>query len=93
MFDFKNSTKNFNFKNSLEVFSFFFSRTDWNFQIKNRLKFYLMNRISNTDWNIYFKRSLKGLISRTTGSKLEVLFKIRLEFVQEQTGSFDIFSL
>ena len=50
------------------------SRTDWNFQIKNRLKFYLMNRISNTDWNIYFKRSLKGLISRTTGSKLEVLF-------------------
>ena len=71
MFDFKNSTKNFNFKNSLEVF---FSRTDWNFQIKNRLKFYLMNRISNTDLNIYFKRSLKGLISRTTGSKLEVLF-------------------
>ena len=74
MFDFKNSTKNFNFKNSLEVVVFFFSRTDWNFQIKNRLKFYLMNRISNTDWNIYFKRSLKGLISRTTGSKLEVLF-------------------
>ena len=71
MFDFKNSTKNFNFKNSLEGF---FSRTDWNFQIKNRLKFYLMNRISNTDWNIYFKRSLKGLISRMTGSKLEVLF-------------------
>ena len=71
MIDFKNSTKNFNFKNSLEVF---FSRTDWNFQIKNRLKFYLMNRILNTDWNIYFKRSLKGLISRTTGSKLEVLF-------------------
>ena len=71
MFDFKNSTKNFNFKNSLELF---FSRTaDWNFQIKNRLKFYLMDRISNTDWNIYFKRSLKGLISRTTGSKLEVL--------------------
>ena len=72
MFDFKNSTKNFNFKNRLEVV--FFSRTDWNFQIKNRLKFYLMNRISNTDWNIYFKRSLKGLISRTSGSKLEVLF-------------------
>ena len=72
MFDFKNSTKNFNFKNSLEVC--FFSRTDWNFQIKNRLKFYLMNRISNTDWKIYFKRSLKGLISRTTESKLEVLF-------------------
>ena len=71
MFDFKNSTKNFNFKNSLEVVVF--SRTDWNFQIKNRLKFYLMNRTSNTDWNIYFKRSLKGLISRTTGSKLEVL--------------------
>ena len=92
MFDFKNSTKNFNFKNSLEVV-FFFSRTDWYFQIKNRLKFYLMNRISNTDWNIYFKRSLKGLISRTTGSKLEVLFQIRLEFFQEQTGSFDFFSL
>ena len=73
MFDFKSSTKNFNFKNSLEVFCFF-SRTDWNFQIKNRLKFYLMNRISNTDWNIYFKRSLKGLISRMTESKLEVLF-------------------
>ena len=30
MFDFKNSTKNFNFKNSLEVFLFFF---------KNRLEF------------------------------------------------------
>ena len=30
MFDFKNSTKNFNFKNSLEVFFFFF---------KNRLEF------------------------------------------------------
>ena len=75
MFDLKNSTKNFNFKNSLEVFFVvFFSRTDWNFQIKSRLKFYLMNRIPNTDWNIYFKRSLKGLISRTTGSKLEVLF-------------------
>ena len=73
MFDFKNSTKNFNFKNSLEV-CLFFSRTDWNFQIKNRLKFYLMNIISNTDWSIYFKRSLKSLISRTTGSKLEVLF-------------------
>ena len=73
MFEFKNSTNNFNFKNSLEVC--FFSRTaDWNFQTKNRLKFYLMDRISNTDWNIYFKRSLKGLISRTTGSKLEVLF-------------------
>ena len=72
MFDFKNSTKKFNFKNSLEVV---FSRTaDWNFQIKNRLKFYLMDRISNTDLNIYFKRSLKGLISRTTGSKLEILF-------------------
>ena len=52
-----------------------------------------MNRISNTDWNIYFKRSLKGLNSRTTGSKLEVLILIRLEFVQEQTGSFDFFSL
>ena len=69
MFDFNNSTENenFNFKNSLEV-CFFQEQT------KNRLKFYLMNRISNTDWNIYFKRSLKGLISRTTGSKLEVLF-------------------
>ena len=32
MFDFKNSTKNFNFKNSLEVV--FFSRTDWNFLIE-----------------------------------------------------------
>ena len=42
MFDFNNSTKNFNFKNSLEVF--FFSRTDWNFQIKNRLEFYLIQQ-------------------------------------------------
>ena len=33
MFDFKNSTKNFNFKNSLEGF---FSRTDWNFQIQEQ---------------------------------------------------------
>ena len=70
MFDFKNSTKNFNFKNSLEVC--FFSRTDWNFLIQEQT--YLMDRISNTDWNIYFKRSLKGLISRMTGSKLGVLF-------------------
>ena len=36
MFDFKNSTKNFNFKNSLEVFVLFFSRTDWNFQIQEQ---------------------------------------------------------
>ena len=34
MFDLKNSTKNFNFKNSLEVF--FFSRTDWNFLIQEQ---------------------------------------------------------
>ena len=34
MFDFKNSTKNFNFKNSLEVV--FFSRTDWNFLIQEQ---------------------------------------------------------
>ena len=34
MFDFKNSTKNFNFKNSLEVC--FFSRTDWNFLIQEQ---------------------------------------------------------
>ena len=73
MFDFKNSTKNFNFKNSLEVF-FFFQEQTGIFLFKNRLKFYLMNRISNTDWNIYFKRSLKGLISRMNGIKLEVLF-------------------
>ena len=72
MFDFKNSTKNFNFKNSLEVV--FFQEQTGIFLFKNRLKFYLMNRISNTDWNIYFKRSLKGLISRMTGSKFEVLF-------------------
>ena len=72
MFDFKNSTKNFNFKNSLEVF--FYQEQTGVFYYKIRLKFYLINRISNTDWNIYFKRSLKGLISRTTGSKLEVLF-------------------
>ena len=72
MFDFKNSTKNFNFNNSLEVC--FFQEQTGIFYFKNRLKFYLMNRISNTDWNIYFKRSLKGLISRMTGSKLEVLF-------------------
>ena len=37
MFDFKNSIKNFNFKNSLEVFFlFFFSRTDWNFLIQEQ---------------------------------------------------------
>ena len=72
MFDFKNSTKNFNFKNSLEVV--FFQEQTVIFLFKNRLKFYSMNRISSTDWNIYFKRSLKGLISRMTGSKLEVLF-------------------
>ena len=36
MFDFKNSTKNFNFKNSLEVF--FFSRTDWNFLFQEQTK-------------------------------------------------------
>ena len=72
MLDFKNSTKNFNFKNSLEVC--FFQEQTAIFKFKNRLKFYLMNRISNTDWNIYFKRSLKGLISRMTGSKLKVLF-------------------
>ena len=34
MFDFKNSTKNFNFKNSLEVY--FFSRTDWNYLIQEQ---------------------------------------------------------
>ena len=34
MFDFKNSTKNFNFKNSLEVLSF--SRTDSNFLIQEQ---------------------------------------------------------
>ena len=73
MFDFKNSTKNFNFKNSQEVFFlFFFQEQTGIFLFKNRLKFYLMNRISNTDWNIYFKRSRKGLISRMIGSKLEV---------------------
>ena len=33
MFDFKNSTKNLNFKNSLEVV---FSRTDWNFLIQEQ---------------------------------------------------------
>ena len=33
MFDFKNSTKNFNFKNSHEVF---FSRTDSNFLIQEQ---------------------------------------------------------
>ena len=35
MFDFKNSTKNFNFKNSLEVF-LFFSRTYWSFLIQEQ---------------------------------------------------------
>ena len=34
MFDFKNSTKNFNLENSLEVL--FFSRTDWNFLIQEQ---------------------------------------------------------
>ena len=34
MFDFKNSTKNFNFKNSLE--DCFFSRTGWNFLIQEQ---------------------------------------------------------
>ena len=87
----KNSTKNFNFKNSLEVLFFFKNRLEFSNQEQTEILF--NGRISNTDWNIYFKRGLKGLISRTTGSKLEVLFQIRLEFVQEQTGNFDFFSL
>ena len=36
MFDFKNSTKNLNFKNSLKVC--FFSRTDWNFLIQEQIE-------------------------------------------------------
>ena len=41
MFDFKNSTKNFNFKNSLEVF---FPRTDWNFLIQEQTEMVLIEQ-------------------------------------------------
>ena len=89
MFDFKNSTKNyFNFKNSLEVF-FFFSRTDWNFLIQEQTEI-LFNEHN-------FKHRLEYLFqekSERFGFKndwKQIGSFIRLEFVQEQTGSFDFF--
>ena len=68
MFDFKNSTKNFNFKNSLEVLLVFF---------KNRLEFSNQEQTEILFNEQNFKHRLEYLLqekSRTTGSKLEVLF-------------------
>ena len=66
MFDFKNSTKNLNFKNSLEVF---FSRTDWNFLIqeqteivlneqnfKHRLEYLFQERSERSDFKYDWKQ-------------------------------------
>ena len=39
MFDFKNSTKNFNFKNSLEVFVFFKNRLEFSNQEQTEILF------------------------------------------------------
>ena len=39
MFDFKNSTKNFNFKNSLEVFFFFKNRLEFSNQEQTEILF------------------------------------------------------
>ena len=70
MFDFKNSTKNFNFKNSLEVVFFFQeqltgifkSRTDWNFiynngqNFKHRLEYLFQEKSERFDFKNDWKQ-------------------------------------
>ena len=85
MFDFKNSTKNFSFKNSLEVC--FFSRTDWNFLIQEQTEI-LFNEQNfkhrlEANWKFYFKLDLNLFKNR-----LEVLifFSLRSGFIRQLTS-------
>ena len=70
MFDFKNSTKNFNFKNSLEVFFFFKNRLEFSNREQTEILFNEQN----------FKHRLEYLLQEKSerfdfkNDKLEVLF-------------------
>ena len=68
MFDFKNSTKNFNFKNSLEVF---FSRTDWNSLIQEQTEI-LFNEQN-------FKHSVRNVFNNKLSQAIYVLAVIRFQ--------------